>query len=220
LTARDPRSVRVSVGSAERSIARAQIASVALAEGTAAAPVTSPAKFREFMVPEGTVLSARLESSIGSDTSHAEDAVEVTLTEAVRADGVEVWPEGSLVKGVVVVATPSGKVRGRADLLVKFRSLLVHATGETYPVTATLHHVAPSNTGDDAKKIGIPAAGGAVLGAIVGGKQGAGIGAVIGGGAGTAVVLSTSGTEIHLKPGALVALALEHAVIVQMPIER
>ena len=201
-------------------IDRAQIASVAVADGTSAAPVAPPAKFREFMVPEGTVLSARLESALGSDTSRAEDPVEATLTEAVLVDGVEVLPEGSLVKGVVVTATPSGKVRGRANLVVKFQSLVVRATGETYPVVASLHHAAASTKGDDAKKVGIPAAGGAVIGAIVGGKKGAGIGAVVGGGAGTAVVLSTSGTEVRLKRGVVVTLPLEHAFIVQLPIER
>ena len=55
----------------------------------------------------------------------------------------------------------------------------------------------PATKKDDAIKIGAPAAGGAIIGAIVGGGKGAAIGAAAGGGAGTAVVLSTRGKEIR-----------------------
>ena len=50
----------------------------------------------------------------------------------------------------------------------------------------------------DALTIGLPAAGGAVVGALVDGKKGAGIGAAVGGGAGTAVVLSTRGKDVRM----------------------
>ena len=53
----------------------------------------------------------------------------------------------------------------------------------------------------DAVEIGAPAAGGAIIGALVGGKKGALIGTAIGGGAGTAVVLSTRGKEVRLPKG-------------------
>ena len=51
-------------------------------------------------------------------------------------------------------------------------------------------------------EIGAPAAGGAIIGALVGGKKGALVGTAVGGGAGTAVVLSTRGKEVHLAKGA------------------
>jgi hypothetical protein len=57
-------------------------------------------------------------------------------------------------------------------------------------------------------KTGIPAAGGAVIGALAGGKKGAAIGATAGGGAGTAVVLSTRGRDVRIGPGAAVAVQL------------
>ena len=43
--------------------------------------------------------------------------------------------------------------------------------------------VAPATKKKDALTIGLPAAGGAVVGALVDGKKGAGIGAAVGGGA-------------------------------------
>ena len=59
----------------------------------------------------------------------------------------------------------------------------------------------------DALEIGAPAAGGAIIGALIGGKKGALIGTAVGGGAGTAVVLSTRGKEVHLPRGTRCAAA-------------
>ena len=70
---------------------------------------------------------------------------------------------------------------------------------ERYDIqTATVGRTAPATKKEDAIKIGAPAAGGAIIGAIVGGKKGAAIGTAAGGGAGTAVVLSTRGKEVQL----------------------
>jgi hypothetical protein len=91
---------------------------------------------------------------------------------------------------------------------------------ETYKVSASLHRTAESTRESDAKKIAIPAAGGAVVGAILGGKKGAGIGTIVGGGAGTAVVLSTPGDEVHLPRGMALSITLDRALDVRVPIER
>jgi hypothetical protein len=183
--------------------------------GCALLPVT--ATTHEVTLAQGTVLTARLDSAIGSDTSREGDTVEATLTEAVRLDGVEVLPSGSVLSGVVTTADASGKVKGRASLAVTFRSVALAGRSETYVLSARLHRTAESTKGDDAKKIGIPAAAGAGIGAIVGGKKGAGVGALIGGGAGTAVVLSTSGPEVRYAKGAAMSVALDQAVNVRVP---
>jgi uncharacterized membrane protein YebE (DUF533 family) len=61
---------------------------------------------------------------------------------------------------------------------------------------------------------GAPAAGGAIIGALVGGKKGALVGTAIGGGAGTAAVLSTRGREVHLAKGAALTVRLTAPVTV------
>ena len=149
-----------------------------------------------------------------------DDPVEATLTEPVLVDGVEVLPMGSVVKGVVTTADKSGNVKGRASLAVRFRSVSVAGRDETYALSASVRQTAASTTRSDAKKIGIPAAGGAVLGAILGGKKGAGVGAVIGGGAGAAVVLTTSGADIQLPRGTALSISLDQAIDVRVPIKR
>jgi hypothetical protein len=80
--------------------------------------------------------------------------------------------------------------------------------------------IAPATKGEDAAKIGIPAAGGAIIGAIIGGKKGAAIGTAIGGGAGATVVLTTHGDEIRLPVGTVLALPLDQALDVRVPIDR
>lgn len=219
LAARDDNNVRLTDGQTGREIDRSEISSVQLVDGAEPSELPAKATFREFTVPEGTLLVGRLDSSIGSDTSEVDDAVEFTLTEAIVVQGTAVLPAGSTVRGVVTMAEPAGNVSGRAGLAVAFRSVSV--AGDEYPLSAGLSVRAASTRETDAMKIGIPAAGGAVLGAVIGGKKGAGIGAVIGGGAGSAVVLTSSGPEVRLSGGTALSIPLDEAMTdVRVPIKR
>jgi hypothetical protein len=76
--------------------------------------------------------------------------------------------------------------------------------------------VAPATKKQDAMKIGIPAAGGALVGALVDGKKGAGIGAAVGGGAGTAVVLTTRGKDVRIGRGATLAVRLREPLTIRI----
>jgi hypothetical protein len=218
LDGRDDRDLQLTVGSARRSIPRDQITDLRIVDETTA-PVSLPsaARFREYTLPAGATLTAQLNSSLGSNTSRVNDPVEAALTQTERVDGVDVLPVGSVIRGVVTTANRDGS--GRASLAVRFQSVSVPG-GETYPLSAGLQHTAESTTGDNVKKIGIPAAGGAILGALIGGKKGAGIGAVIGGGAGAAVVLTSSGPEVRYGQGTVVSLRLDQAIDVRVPIRR
>ena len=92
------------------------------------------AQSREVTVPVGTVLIARLNTSIGSDSSRVGDAVDATLTRATSTGGLDIFPAGSTLTGTVTAADPSGNVSGRANLAVQFRSISISAPGreETY----------------------------------------------------------------------------------------
>jgi hypothetical protein len=153
---------------------------------------------------------------VNSETSGVGDQVTATLAEAVRIDGVDVLPAGSPVRAKVSEAESSGKVKGRARLSLMFTG--ISARGENYSFEESYTMVAPATKARDAKTIGIPAAGGAVIGAIVGGKKGAAIGAAVGGGAGTAVVLTTAGKEVGLASGAKLSIALDRPLDVKVPV--
>lgn len=220
LTGRDDKTLKVSAGRTTRQIPRDQVADLALTNAPKPAALPSVAKFREYTVPEGTTLRVRLDSSLGSDTSRVGEDVEAVLTEAVMVDGVEVLPEGSVLKGTVSTATPSGNVKGRASLGAQVRSVTLPSGGATYSLSAGMRHTAEATKGSDAKKIGIPAVGGAIIGALLGGKKGALIGTTVGGGAGAIVVLTTSGPEVRYARGTALSLRIEDPIDVRVPIRR
>jgi len=219
LAARDEQTVQVESAAATRSVPRDQIADVRVVDPTKpAAPLPPIARFREFTVPAGTKLAVRLNTAVASDTSRVEQAVEAALAEPVVIDGTTVLPAGSIVTGEVAVAEPSGKVKGRARLALRFRSISVDGHEAPYTMAARVDRLAPETKGEDAAKIAIPGAAGAIVGGIVGGKKGAAIGGAIGGGAGTAVVLSTAGEEVRMPRGTMLTLPLDQAIDVRVPI--
>ncbi len=175
---------------------------------------------REVTIPADTLLQIRLDTQMASDTSRVEDPVQGSLTKPVLIDGLEAIPAGSALKGVVTEARPSGKVKGRAELAFRFDTLTVSGGQELRIQTRAVAIEAESTTKKDALKIALPAAGGAILGGILGGKKGAVIGGIVGGGAGTAVVLTSSGSEVRLAPGTAITLKLLQPVTVRVAMGR
>lgn len=229
LAARDDTTVGVAVDSAIRTIPRDQIAGVqVIAQGpvepaepapTEGRDITLPmlATFRELTLPQGTRLAIRLDSPVASDTSRVGDPVEATLTSALIVEGVEAAPTGSALRGTVIAVRPSGKVKGRASLALRFESISVPGRVEPLAIAAQVTVQAPATKRKDAATIAIPATGGALIGALLGGKKGAAAGTAIGGGAGTAVVLSTAGRQVRLARGTALSPRLEHDASIRVP---
>jgi hypothetical protein len=177
--------------------------------------VAAPAE-REIVIPAGTVLRLRPLHSFGSDISRAEEPISARLVRAVYAHGREVLPAGSTAYGVVTEARRAGKVKGRARVGVRFTQIAPR-DGQRYAMrTRSWVAVAPGTKKKDALKIGIPAAGGAVIGGLVGGKKGAAIGAAAGGSGGTAVVLTTRGKEVRVGRAATLAVRLIEPLTVRI----
>jgi hypothetical protein len=177
---------------------------------TAAGSTAAPA-IREIAIPAGTVLPVRLETTVASDTSHVEDTVRGTVTRAIRVAGATVVPAGSAVTGSVTRAVRPGKVKGRSYIAMRFHTLEIN--GEKYSIqTGAVARQGRTTKKKDAATIGIPAAGGAIVGGIIGGKKGAAIGGSAAGGAGTAVVLNTRGEEVRLLRGSVVRVPLTRSV--------
>jgi len=213
----EPNSIVVKVGERAKTVPRSEITTVQIDEpGVPAKALPPAAKYREFVLGTGTDLHVKLLTALSSETSRVEDAVNGELTEALIVDGVEVAPAGTPVTGTVLRVEDSGKVKGRASLAVRFEKMRIG--GESYPVAMVYSRTAAGTKASDAKKIGIPAAGGAIIGGILGGKKGAVIGGVVGGGAGTAVVLSTEGKDVVLPAGTILKLSLDRDVEVRVNI--
>jgi hypothetical protein len=190
------------------------------AQPAAASDAASPAMkatepAHEITIPAGTQLTVTLETPVGSDTSHVEEPVTAHLAHPIRLQGETVLAEGSRLNGVVTDATRSAKVKGRAHVALQFNALTPHGADQRYAIrTASIARTAEATKKKDALEIGAPAAGGALIGALVGGKKGALVGTAVGGGAGTAVVLSTRGKEVHIAKGTTLTLRLTAPVTV------
>ena len=187
------------------------------ASPAAVATAGSGPAWRDVTIPAGTQLPIVLETTVASNTSHVEEPVRARLSRAVLVHGTTALPEGTSVRGVVIDAKESGRVKGRAHVAIRFDTIVPRDEDERYTMrSAAVGRTAPGTKRKDALEIGGPAAGGALIGALVGGKKGALIGTGIGGGAGTAYVLSTRGQEVRILKGARITLRLVEPLTVKV----
>lgn len=190
--------------------------SLALGAATAWAGVEQ-GDLHEVTIPAGTLLRVVLDTGVASDTSRVEAPVNAHLSRAVSINGRPVLAEGSRMSGVVTDATRSGKVKGLAHVAVRFTTIAPAGSDERYGIqTAAVGRTAPATKKKDAIEIGAPAAGGAIIGGLIGGKKGALIGTAVGGGAGTAAVLSTRGKEVRLASGTRLTVRLTRPITVRV----
>lgn len=192
----------------------APVSTLGLTASSANAPAAATS-YREVTLPAGTRLQLRIGSAYSSASSRVEQSVNATVVSSVHAKGVTALPAGSRVSGVVSSVERPGRVKGRGRIGLQFTNVTVD--GARYPISASYARVAPATKKRDAEKIGIPAAGGAIIGGILGGKKGALTGLALGGGAGTAVVLSTRGKDAYIGSGSVIGVTLRRALTVRVP---
>jgi len=149
-------------------------------------------------IPAGTVLNVRLNEKVSSGVQTNGDAFSATMDQPLIIDGLVIAERGAKVEGVVVEATRSGRVKGRASIGLELKKF--HSSDGQYVTisTDTFRKEAESSAKSDAAKVGAAAGIGAAIGAIAGGGKGAAIGAAIGGGAGGGGVLATRGKPAEL----------------------
>ena len=164
-------------------------------------------------LPAGAGIPVRFETSHSSATSRPEDKVLATVRESVRSGGQVVIPAGSELRGYVISARQSGRVKGRGQLSLRFTEAVID--GHAHRIsTQRIYLVAPATHKKDAEIIGGGTGAGAIVGAIAHGKSGAVKGGLIGAGAGTGVVLGTRGKEVGLGVGARWRVRLSAPLVV------
>lgn len=163
------------------------------------------------VLPEGSELSVRLDSDLGSEISHAGDAFSATVSDPVTVRGKTIIPRGARAEGVVVDAKSLGHFKGGALLAVRLER--VHTRWGSYPVSTSSIERAQKGKGKRSTGfIGGGAGFGALIGGLAGGGKGAAIGALAGGGAGTAGAAFTGNKQILLPSETLLTFRLEHSV--------
>ena len=178
-----------------------------------AAPVRS---YLELVVPSSSVLGLQIQTPLSSERARIEDRVEARVLRDVLVDGRTAIPQGSRVVGAVTLVERGGKVRERARLGVRFHTLVL-ADGTELPLrTDSILREGDSPVGESARKIGGAAVGGAILGAILGGKKGAILGGATGAAGGSAAVMAGDRNPATLPVGAVVTVRLSAPVTVEV----
>ena len=151
------------------------------------------------LVPDGVMLTARLDQTVNLRTARDDDRVTLQVHNAPRAE-----LEGATIEGYVRRTTDDrgvvfqfDQIRLRNGRFSEFDGVIesmVGPNGETVPFDGE-QAGDRSPTRESIERGAIGAAVGAILGAIVGGAKGAAIGAVVGGGGAVATVLTGVGAQ-------------------------
>jgi hypothetical protein len=172
-------------------------------------PETKPEP--RLVIPAGTRLRVALTDAISSDKSRPGDSFMASLAEPVVIDGKTALEKGTKVRGMVIDAKGSARVKGRASIQLTLTEIM--PAGKSLKIsTKSYSAVAESTKTRDAAVIGGGAGIGAAIGALAGGGKGALIGAAVGGGAGTGTVLATKGKEIRYSPETRIPFTLAHSI--------
>jgi outer membrane lipoprotein SlyB len=170
---------------------------------------------RPVIVPEGTAIPVTLDQSLASNRYRSGDGFEATLAGPITVDGKVVVPRGVRVRGRVVEARESGRLKGVAMLRLALEAIEVG--GIWYDVQSS----SLTRTGGDHKTrnlalIGGGAGLGTAVGAIAGGGKGALIGGAVGAGAGTATAAATGKKDIVIPAETALTFKLTQAVAIQV----
>ncbi len=175
-----------------------------------AAPATEPPPPpKSITLAAGTPLEIVLNSSLSTKENASGQSFSGSLAKPIGDGEWTAAEKGAAVQGTIVESNPGGRVKGVAFLVLTLDRLTL-ADGRTVALnTDSFTQKAKTTHGKDAAKIAGGAGVGALIGGIAGGGKGAAIGAVVGGGAGTGVVLGTRGDPARLAAGTRLAFRLQ-----------
>jgi type IV secretion system protein VirB10 len=189
----------------------------AIFKGQAEEPEKGKPADARFIVPSHTVIPLTLKNAINSRTAFVGQAIYCETIYPITVGNRIIIPVGSYVKGSVTEVIKPGRVKGRAQVGVRFESITL-PSGMTRTMRATLASYSgsgeedfkrdegriegKSTKGKDAGAVATTATQGTIIGGLAtrSGK-GAGIGALSGGVAGLIMVLATRGDHVVLPPG-------------------
>jgi type IV secretion system protein VirB10 len=191
-----------------------------------AAPAAKPstADSSKLVVPAETTIPLVLRNAINSRTAHVGQAIYCETIFPITVGNRIVVPVGSSVKGTVTQVIRPGRVKGRAQIGLRFDSIIL-PNGTTRPLRATLSGFGgtgnegfkpqeskiegASTKGEDAGKVATSATEGTIIGGLSSRSgKGAGIGALSGGVGGLIWVLASRGKEVVLPSGTSLELQL------------
>ncbi len=178
-------------------------------------PSTVQVRPGNYVVQNGTTMTGILENEINTKVSQNNDRFRMTVQSPDEF-------RGATVEGYVSGINRSGKITGRSNITFNFEKITLR-NGQTYDFAASLRGITDvtgkvvqvdnegtvrgdNQTNQTAKRGGIGAGVGAVIGAIAGGGKGAVIGAIIGAGGGAGSVAIQGSSDIQLMKGSTITV--------------
>ncbi|MBA4071257.1 MAG: hypothetical protein C0497_05380 [Gemmatimonas sp.] len=184
---------------------------VAPAPAKSAPPAAVPAPTTG-TIAAGTVLNASSESRVCTNIAKVGDRVTATLADTVSGtNGVSV-PAGAII--TLRVSEAKRGENGKEGIRLAFAPVAVSYDGTDYDISGTttvpnVEVVRAQSTGDQAKKVAIGAAAGAIVGQVLGKKtKPTVVGAAVGAAAGGAIAAGSADWNGCLTQGGRVAITL------------
>ena len=205
------------------------LAGIAVAQTTVTtAPATEVSK-PVLTIPAGTRVPLSLKQAISTKTAREGDPVYAETSFPFVVNERVVIPAGTYIQGKIMRAQRGGHVKGRAELLIHFTSM-IYPSGYTVMLGGSVENTPgaqktsmkdsegtirqDSDAGRKAKDAAEGATTGAVIGAVTDGGKGAGIGAGIGGVTGLAISMLSRGADVRLEPGTSIEMEIQRDVTV------
>ena len=178
----------------------------------------------KMLVPAGTRLPLVLHNAITTRNAKPGDPLYLETLFPVIIEGRILIPAGSYVSGEIVEAKRAGRVKGRAELLVRLNTMILPngytvdfnaiptgaGTGGNESVEEEGRVKSDTDKTSDVGTVIKTTGAGAGIGAIAGrSAKGAGIGAGVGAAVGLATVLMTRGPELELPRGTTLDVILD-----------
>ena len=203
--------------------------STMVAAQTAPDPASAQTASSTLTIPVGTRVPLSLKQAISTKTAKDGDPVYAETAFPYTVNDRIVIPAGTYIQGKITHVQRGGHVKGRAQLLIHFTSM-IYPTGYTVMLGGSVEN-APgsekttmkdaegtiqqdSDAGRKARDVAGAASTGAVIGAVTGGGKGAGIGAGVGGVAGMAIAMLSRGADVRLEPGTSIEMEIQRDVTV------
>lgn len=179
-------------------------------------------------VPAGTQVPLRLAQGISTKSAKVGDAVYAETVFPITINDRIVIPAGTYVQGRISQIKRPGRVKGKAEFLMHFTSMIFRS-GYTIMLPGAVENVPGAEQqrvkgdegtiqqeGTKGKDVGTVAkttATGAGIGAMAGqSAKGAGIGGAAGAAAGLGWVLLTRGPDVNLPPGTSIQMVLQRSL--------
>jgi hypothetical protein len=194
------------------------------AQPSSAARVDDDSAPQIVTVPTGTKVLLVLKNTVSSRNAKVGDGVFLETTFPVVEGNRVVIPAGTYVQGVVDAVKRSGRVKGRAELLLHFTTL-IYPNGYTVTMPGSLESADSADTqkvkdqegtvqadgtkGKDAGAIATTTGTGVLIGGLSRGLKGGLVGGGIGAAVGVATAMLTRGDEVRLESGTSVEMSLQ-----------